>query len=380
MEYRKFDQFEKPVSLFGIGCMRFPTMKENDRTVVDKAEAIRMVRYGIDHGINYIDTAYPYHSGESEFIVGEALKDGYREKVYLATKCPVWLAEKYEDLERLLNEQLQKLQTDSIDFYLLHGLNEKRWDFLMKINAMKFMEKARADGKIKYICFSFHDDAETFRKIIDSYNWDMCQIQMNIMDRDEQATLDGLKYAGEKNIPVVIMEPLKGGKLAKVVPPEVKEIYARSNTKSSPVEWAFRWLYNFPEVAVILSGVSSMEQLQDNLRIFNEAKAHCMNKDDLSLVEQVRQVYLQKIEIPCTGCEYCLPCPQGVAIPRIFNLLNSASMYMDKESSKRQYVNQLMKNENDASRCVECGQCEEACPQKIPIIQKLKESHQFLTK
>ncbi|HEY8422764.1 MAG TPA: aldo/keto reductase [Thermoclostridium sp.] len=377
MEYRKFSNFEKPVSLFGIGCMRLPTVKSGDKTVIDEAEAIKMIRYGIDHGVNYIDTAYMYHDGQSELVVGKALADGYREKVFLATKLPVWLVKESGDFERLLNEQLEKLNTDHIDFYLLHALNKERWKSMNSLNIMDFMEKARASGKIRYICFSFHDDADTFREIIDAYKWDMCQIQLNILDMNEQATVEGLKYAGSKGIPVVIMEPLKGGKLATGVTPEIEAIWNKAKVKRTPVEWAFRWLYNFPEVAVILSGVSNMQQLEDNIRIFSDAKANCMTGEELALVEEVRKVYLSKTKVPCTGCEYCTPCPQGVSIPRIFNLANTAAMYNDLEGCKNSYKN-LIEKQKDAAQCIECAQCEAACPQHIPIIEKLKESHKYL--
>jgi predicted aldo/keto reductase-like oxidoreductase len=379
MEYRKFSKFENPVSLFGIGCMRLPLIKKGGKEEVDEDEAIRMIRYGIDHGVNYIDTAYPYHEGKSEIIVGKALRDGYREKVYLATKLPSWLIKKHSDFERFLNEQLRKLETDHIDFYLLHSLDKKKWNKLHNLGALDFMEKARSQGKIKYICFSFHDDYDTFCQIIDAYDWDMCQIQMNILDVDEQATLKGLKYAASKGIPIVIMEPLKGGRLATSVTSEVEAIWNKADVKRSPVEWAFRWLYNFPEIAVILSGVSSMEQLQDNLRIFSDAKANCMDDFELSLVDQVRDVYLKKTKVHCTGCEYCLPCPQGVSIPRVFNLLNTAAIYNEALQCRNKYQKDFISKNTDASQCVECGQCEEACPQHIPIIDKLKEAHEYLT-
>lgn len=379
MEYRVFSKIEKPVSLFGIGCMRLPVINKGNETVIDEDEAIRMIRYGIDNGVNYIDTAYPYHNGQSEILVGKALADGYREKVFLATKLPVWLVKEYNDFERLLDEQLKKLNTDHIDFYLLHAMNKERWEFVKKLNVFDFMEKARAAGKIKYICFSFHDDYDTFRDMIDGYDWDMCQIQLNIIDMYEQATVEGLKYAGSKGIPVVIMEPLKGGKLATGISPEIEAIWNRATVKRTPVEWAFRWLYNFPEVAVILSGVSNMEQLQDNIRIFSDAKANSMTDEELELVEEVRKVYHSKTKVPCTGCEYCMPCPQGVSIPYIFNLVNTAAMFNETEESMNNYKG-LVDRQNDASRCVECGQCEAVCPQSIPIIEKLKESHQYLSK
>lgn len=248
------------------------------------------------------------------------------------------------------------------------------------MNVLKFMENAKKQGKIRYFSFSFHDKAEVFREIIDSYDWDMCQIQMNIMDMNEQATVEGLKYAGLKNIPVVIMEPLKGGKLANSVNDDISAIWNRAETKRTPVEWAFRWLYNFPEVMTILSGVSTMEQLQDNLRIFADAKANSMSDQELALVDQVREVYLKKTVVPCTGCEYCLPCPQGVRIPGIFSLVNESAMYDDDRGPRNHYNHFYISHKNDASHCVECGQCEAACPQRIPIISKLKESHQFLTR
>lgn len=378
MEYRKFDKFDRPVSLFGIGCMRFPMIQKGDKKEVDEAEAVRMIRYGIDHGVNYIDTAYPYHDGQSEYIVGKALKNGYREKVYLATKSPVWKVKKYDDLESLLDEQLRKLDTDHIDFYLLHALDLERWRKLKELSVMDFMEKAKRQGKIRYIGFSFHDGFDAFREIIDSYDWDMCQIQMNILDMNEQATVEGLKYAGSKKIPVVIMEPLKGGKLASGVNEEIKAIWNRAAVKRTPVEWAFRWLYNFPEIAVILSGVSTMEQLQDNLRIFSDAKPNCMDDEDLELVNQVREVYLRRTKVPCTCCEYCLPCPQGVFIPRVFHLVNTAAMFNEDQECRRQYQQDVMTKKADASQCVECGQCEAACPQHIPIITRLKECHNYL--
>jgi len=377
MEYRTFSKFEKPVSLFGIGCMRLPVINRDNETVINEDEAIKMIRYGIDHGVNYIDTAYGYHNGQSEIVVGKALADGYREKVFLATKLPVWLVKEYSDFERLLNEQLQKLNTDHIDFYLLHALNKERWEFVKKLNVFDFFEKARASGKIKYICFSFHDDYDAFRDIIDGYDWDMCQIQLNILDMHEQATVEGLKYAGSKGIPVVIMEPLKGGRLATSVTPEIEAIWNKASVKRSPVEWAFRWLYNFPEIAVILSGVSNMQQLQDNLRIFSDAKANSMTEEELALVEEVRNVYLSKTKVPCTSCEYCMPCPQGVSIPRIFNIVNTASMFNELEGARNNYRG-LIEKQNDAAQCVECGQCEASCPQKIQIIEKLKECHQYL--
>lgn len=379
MEYRYHSKIKKPLSLFGLGCMRLPTIKKNKITVIDEEQAIQMLRHGIDHGVNYIDTAYNYHGGNSERVVGKALKDGYRAKVFLATKLPSWLVKEANDFERIFNEQLQRLDTDHVDFYLLHSLNKNSWENLKNLGVLDFLKKIRKQGKIKYICFSFHDTLDVFKSIIDSFDWDMCQIQLNIMDMHEQAGVEGLKYAGLKNIPVVIMEPLKGGKLARGITPEIEAIWDQSEIKRTPVEWAFRWLYNFPEVFVILSGVNNLEQLQDNLRIFEDAKANCMTLDEQDLVHKVRAVYLQKTRIQCTGCNYCQPCPQGVLIPEIFNIVNNAFMYNEEAEGQKNYLYNFIKYNKDASQCIECGNCEAACPQNIPIIEKLKESHEYLT-
>jgi len=380
MYYRKFGNLGFEVSTFGMGCMRLPViMSEDGQKKVDEKEAIRMIRYAIDHGVNYIDTAYPYHGGESELIVAKALKDGYREKTKLATKLPVWLVNSYEDFDKLLNEQLSKLEVESIDFYLLHALNKERWEAMKKLNALDFLNKAIKSGKIKYAGFSFHDDLQTFKEIIDAYPWNMCQIQLNILDENYQAGVEGLVYANKKGVPVVIMEPLKGGKLAHQVPSDIKALWDSAETKRSPVEWAFRWLYNFPEVNVILSGVSTMEQLQDNLEIFQDARPNSMTEEEQRLVHRVKELYNSKIKVGCTGCNYCMPCPSGVSIPQIFSIYNEASIYDSFAAASEQY-RKLIAEGKDASQCVECGQCESACPQGIEVIEKLKEAHAALTR
>jgi len=382
MQYRKFGNLGIEVSVFGVGCMRLP-VKENpdgskDYSAIDEQEAIKMIRYAIDHGVNYIDTAYGYHGGNSEIIVGKALKDGYREKVNVATKLPLWHANSYEDFERLLDEQLSKLQIDTVDFYLLHALSKNSWEKARDLKVLDFLDKAVAAGKIKYPGFSFHDELDVFKEIIDSYDWKMCQIQLNILDEHYQAGVEGLKYAGSKGIPVVIMEPLKGGKLASNVPNDVQAMWNTAKIKRSPVEWAFRWLYNFPEVTVILSGVSTMEQLKENLEIFDKAEANSMTDEELEIVAKVKELYMSKIKVNCTRCNYCMPCPNGVLIPRIFGLYNDSAMYETVEEYSKQYRNLIDKGE-DASKCVECGNCESACPQNIEIIEKLKEAHEALT-
>ena len=384
MKYRKFGDLGFDVSTFGVGCMRLPLKVQpdgtTDRTKIDEEEAIKMIRHAIDSGVNYIDTAYPYHGGASELLVAKALKDGYREKVKLATKLPVWLTNSYEDFERILDEQLAKLEVETIDFYLLHSLSKDRWEHIKEMGVLDFLDKAVESGKIKYPGFSFHDDLPVFKDIIDSYDWKMCQIQLNILDENHQAGLEGLRYAGSKGIPVVIMEPLRGGKLAHNVPKDVAELWNQFEVKRSPVEWAFRWLYNFPEVTVILSGVSTMEQLKDNLEIFSkdDAVANSMSNEELKLVKKVQAQYESKIKVGCTACDYCMPCPSGVDIPGTFALYNDFSMFEGSQDYKDRYQS-FIEDGKDASNCVECGQCESECPQHISIIEKLKEAHAALT-
>ena len=382
MEYRKFGNLGFEVSTFGIGCMRLPLEVQADGTTdpskIDEEEAIKMIRHAIDNGVNYLDTAYFYHEGNSELIVAKALKDGYRDRVKIATKLPVWLAKTYEDFEKLLDEQLAKLEVEYIDFYLLHALSKNRWEEIKQLGVLDFLDKAVASGKIKYPGFSFHDELSVFKDIIDSYNWKMCQIQLNILDENYQAGVEGMRYAASKGIPVVIMEPLKGGRLAHSIPQDVKDQWAQSEVKRSPVEWAFRWLYNFPEITVILSGVSTMEQLNDNIDIFSKAAPNSMDCKELELVKKVKELYESKIKVGCTSCNYCMPCPSGVDIPGVFGLYNNYSIYGGLSEFKDKYQD-FIKDNKDASQCVECGQCEPECPQHISIIDKLKEAHEVLT-
>lgn len=389
MEYKRFGNLGFEVSRFGMGCMRLPVIKNNHgQDEIDKSEAIKMIRYAVDNGVRYIDTAYPYHEGQSEIVVGEALKDGYRERVKLATKSPVWLINSEDDFDKYLNEQLEKLGVEYIDFYLLHALDRERWEKLKKLNVFHFIERAKMSGRIKYAGFSFHDELPVFKEIIDSYHWDMCQIQLNILDEFSQAGTAGLKYAGSKGIPVVIMEPLRGGKLGRRIPEEVKQIYSSinlnkdgsaKNLNRSPVEWAFRWLYNYPEVTVILSGVSTMDQLKDNIRIFQSAPSNCMTLEELDVTRRVREFYESRTKVGCTGCRYCMPCPSKVSIPDVFHLYNNSYMFDAFDESSANYKH-LIKEGRDASKCKECGRCQKLCPQGIQIIQKLKEAHNSLSK
>lgn len=368
MVRREMGKTGEKVSALGFGCMRLPTLDSG----IDIPEATRMLRHAIDKGVDYVDTAWGYHNGQSEPFVGEALKDGYREKVNLATKLPSWLIKSHEDMDHYLNEQLKRLQTDVIDFYLLHALNGRFWDNLAKNNVFDFMDRAKRSGRIKHIGFSFHDTLETFKKIVDAYDWEFCQIQYNFLDTDYQAGTDGLNYAAERKMGVIVMEPLRGGKLVRRIPADVRKIWDLAPQKRSPVEWALRWVWNDPAVGVVLSGMSSMEQVEQNLEIAGAALPNSLTSQELSLIARVREIYISRIKINCTACGYCMPCPNNVAIPDSFEVYNDAAMFDDVEGARRSYSN-FFKPENRASMCVECGRCEELCPQKIPIIEKLKE-------
>jgi predicted aldo/keto reductase-like oxidoreductase len=373
MQYRRFGKVDEKVSALGFGCMRLPVLGDGS---INEAEAIKQIRYAIDNGVNYVDTAYGYHDGKSELLVGKALKDGYREKVYLADKNPVWLVKEHEDFSRLLNEQLEKLQTDHIDFYLMHAMNKDRWENIKKHNVFKFIEEAKADGRIKYAGFSFHDKQEVFMDIVDGYDWDFCQIQYNYMDEYNQAGVAGLKRAAEKGMAVVVMEPLLGGKLANVPPKEVKELWDSSSLDRTPAEWAFRWLWNQPEVTVILSGMNSIEMIDENMKTASSALVNSMTDKELEIVNKVKVKYKELTRVDCTACRYCMPCPVGVDIPRNFAMYNQASVYNDWKNCSRGY--NRLEEKQKASACVECGKCETVCPQSLQIREYLKDVHKHL--
>ncbi|EMT39811.1 putative oxidoreductases of the aldo/keto reductase family [Thermoanaerobacter thermohydrosulfuricus WC1] len=369
MQYRQFGKLNIAVSALGFGLMRLPVI-DNDNSKIDEAEAIKMIRYAIDNGVNYIDTAWPYHGGNSEIVAGKALKDGYREKTFLATKLPTWLINEKEDMDKYLNEQLKKLQTDHIDFYLLHALDKNKWENMKKVDALSWAEKKKQEGKIRYIGFSFHDEYPVFQEIVDYYDkWDFCQIQYNYMDIDVQAGEKGLKYAASKGLGVVIMEPIRGGRLANP-PKAVQDIWDTAKVKRTPAEWALQWLWNQPEVSVVLSGMSTFEQLKENIESAKRSGINTLTKEELEIVSKVRNKYKELSPIACTGCNYCMPCPNGVNIPRNFELYNEAHMYNTYEANRRDYENL---GDAKASSCIECGTCESVCPQHLTIIDYLKE-------
>ena len=359
------------VSILGYGCMRLPVIDGNPESI-DEKKAIRLVRYAIDHGVNYIDSAYSYHSGMNEVFLGKALKDGYREKVHLATKLSCKRGNGKEDRDRFLNEQLEKLRTDCIDFYLLHAVKKSYWEKMKKFGVIDFLERARAAGKIKYTGFSFHDEPDVFKEVVDAYPWDLCQIQFNYLDENFQAGIDGLRYAAEKGLAVVIMEPLRGGNLASKIPEDARKVWDRAEVKRTPAEWAFRYLWNYPEISVVLSGMSEMEHLKENLRIAEQGQPNSLSAEEKSLISEVSEIYRSRIKVNCTNCKYCMPCPSGVNIPRNLSYLNDVFMLNDVENAKFQY-GVLLLPEEKAGNCIECGECEEVCPQNIKIRKMLKE-------
>lgn len=370
MKYRRFGSLDWKVSALGFGAMRLPVI-DGDPAKIDEAEATKMMRYAIDHGVNYVDTAYPYHRGNSEIVVGKTLQDGYREKVRLATKMPTWMVKSNEDMDRCLDEQLKKLQTEYIDFYLLHGLRKDRWSSLQDINVLDWAEKALADGRIRHLGFSFHDAYEVFKEIIDAYDgWTLCQIQYNYLDKDYQAGIRGLKYAASKGLAVVIMEPIEGGMLAVNPPAEIQSIWDEAGSDRTLAEWALQWVWNQPEVSVVLSGMSTMEQVIENVESASRSGPGTLMEDELKLISRVSEKYREFGFIGCTGCGYCIPCPEGVAIPDIFSFFNEHSTKRGDRDAQREVVKrygEAIPSESGAKKCAKCGQCEEQCPQQLPI-------------
>jgi len=390
------------VSVLGFGAMRLPTKQVKDdktgeiKNVVEEDEAIKMIRYAIDNGVNYIDTAYPYHGGESEVVVGKALKDGYREKVHLTTKLPMWMVKKTDDFDEFLKQQIKRLQTNP-DIYLFHGLNKERLEKLKNLNLIEKMEQAKAKGLIKHIGFSFHDSYEVFKEIIDFYNWDCCQIQFNYLDIGYQAGTKGLEYAGSKGIAVIIMEPIRGGKLA--IPDDklnskggFKEVLDASKVKRSMADWALQFVWNYQEVSVVLSGMSTMQQVIENIDSANISGVNSLTEDEQNTISRLREVYDKYLVVPCTNCGYCIPCPNDISIPFVFRLLNEVAYW--GESGRQRiafFYNNMAKTQEDveerrskgdeisgaASLCVQCEECLDKCPQQIDIPDFMEKTNEI---
>ena len=387
MKYRKMGSLGWDVSALGFGAMRFP-VDQNSRILVD--EAIRMIRYAIDHGVNYIDTAYTYHGGRSEVILGKALQDGYREKVHLTTKLPIWLVRRKPNFERYFKRQRDRLQSNP-DIYLFHGLNKQRFKKLQDLNLIEDMENAKDSGLIKHIGFSFHDSLDVFKDIIDSYQWDCCQIQLNYLDINYQAGLKGLRYAGEKDIAVIIMEPIRGGKLA--IPdndleskPLIKNVLESSSIQRTMADWALQFLWNQKHVSVVLSGMSTMQQVVENVESASNSGINTLTEPELKAIADLRDAYNKYVVVLCTRCGYCIPCPNGVSIPSVLGVLNEIAYWGNRA---RMGYNQMAKSSEDLERrrasgeevegaatlCSQCGECLEKCPQQIEIPDMMEKAN-----
>ncbi|MFW6030274.1 MAG: aldo/keto reductase [Halanaerobiales bacterium] len=366
MQYRKFGLLDFKVSALGFGAMRFPINNDDKGDIVED-EAIKMMRYAIDNGVNYIDTAWPYHLGNSELVVAKALKDGYREKVKVATKLPSWEIKEEKDMDKYLNKQLEKLDTNCIDFYLFHALNKENWNNLKKHNVYDWLQKVLAEGKIKHIGFSFHGEYEAFEEIIDAYDWDFCQIQYNYLDEDYQAGKKGMEYAYKKGVAVIIMEPLRGGTLAVEPPEEVKEVFNKSKWDRTPADWALQWLWDQKEVSLVLSGMSTMQQVKENIESADKSAVNNFSDEERKIIDTIKDKL--RGPITCTRCGYCMPCPNGVDIPQNFFLYNEAEVYDKKDTNKEAYGK--LDNDKKAESCIKCGLCEPACPQNLYIMDLL---------
>jgi predicted aldo/keto reductase-like oxidoreductase len=379
MQYRDFGRTGWKVSALGFGAMRLPVLGNEPMTKrIDEAEAIRMIRYAVDGGVNYIDTAYAYHEQKGEGLLAKALKDGYKDRVRIATKCPVWLVKKKTDFDRYLGQQLKRLRTDHIDFYLFHALSKKSWEnTVLKYGLLKRAEKAIKDGRIGGIGFSFHDDYEAFKQIVDGYDeWVLAQIQYNYMDTENQAGTKGLRYAASKGLPVVVMEPLLGGRLANP-PKRIRDSFELRGKKVAPYDLALRWIWDQPEVSTVLSGMSTMNQVRRNLRVANGPGVGALRADERKLIERAKKAYREMTLIACTKCNYCMPCPHGVAIPTNFEEYNDAFVHNDLANARRIYE-RFFNAAKRASACKHCKACEKKCPQKLPISDLMTEVHAVL--
>ncbi len=375
MLYRKVPKNGDELSILGFGCMRLPTRDGQ----IDEPRAIAQIRSAIDRGVNYIDTAWPYHAGQSEPLVGKALQEGYRERVKLATKLPSFLVKTREDMDRFLNAQLKKLETDHIDYYLVHTLTGPVWDKMVALGIFEFLDQAKADGRIINAGFSYHGLPEDFNRIVDAYPWEFCQIQYNYLDESYQAGVAGLKYAASKKLAVIIMEPLRGGNLGRPTPPPaIEEIWAKAETIRSPVAWALLWIWNNPEVTVILSGMNEESHIDENLALAGQARPGVLNSSELELVAEAGVTYRRLMKVGCTGCGYCMPCPVDVNIPICFEVFNNFHMFNQPDGARLSYAFRMGGDLTNgvsgyASQCVQCGQCIEKCPQQIKIPDMLSQ-------
>lgn len=373
MEKRKLEKLGIETSLLGYGCMRFPVTADGK---IDEPEAEKLLKKAIDEGVNYIDTAYPYHNGESEGFVGKVLKQYDRSSLYLATKLPVWEVHKLEDVDTIFNEQLTRLQTDYVDFYLMHAMDKERWDKMLSLGVVKKLEEMKEEGKIKYLGFSFHDEYEVFEEIINYRDWDFCQIQLNYMDTEEQAGMRGYELAEKKQVPLVIMEPVKGGSLANFAA-DIADRFHALKPDASIASFALRFVGTLPNIKVVLSGMSTMEQVEDNLKTFNNFEP--LSEAEQTEIADIVKTLRARVQNGCTGCNYCMPCPAGVNIPRNFRAWNTYHMYQNYNMVKGIWERELGDGAQ-AKNCIKCGKCEKVCPQRISIREDLEKVQADLDK
>ena len=371
MNYRKFPAADMDVSLLGFGAMRLPVI-DGDSGKIDEAEATRMIRYAIDNGVNYIDTAYLYHMGQSEIFLSRALADGYREKVLLATKMPFWLLKNPDGMGPMFDEQFEKLKTDRIDMYLMHDVRGSNWDQVRDWKIWDFLARQREAGRIRFIGFSFHGESPAeFKTVLDAYPWDFCQLQVNFMDKDEQAGREGFNHAVSKGVPIVVMEPLKGGKFTDILRPSIQACWESLSSGRTPAEWALRWAANLPGVLTILSGMNTFEQVEENIRVLSDADTGMLSGPELAVFDKLSEEYRKLTPYPCTACKYCMPCTAGIDIPNIMERRNACDVYGKTAKMQFEYDNFVPVK---ASECTACGKCEPLCPQHLEIMRAMREA------
>jgi len=377
MNYRHFEAAGMDVSLLGFGAMRLPVLN-GDATRINEPEAIRLMRHAIDCGVNYIDTAYVYHGKNSEIAVGKALADGYREKVLLATKLPQFLIKGPEEIGAVLDEQLEKLATDHIDMYLVHDIRGSNWSRIKDWKIWDGLVKQREAGKIRFIGFSFHGESPAeLKEVLDEYPWDFCQLQVNYMDHDLQGGIEGYNYAVSKGVPIVVMEPLKGGKLTDIMPPKIQKYWDSLGSDRTPAEWALRWVANLPGVLTILSGMSEMKHVEENLRVLSDADEGMLTDAEQSVISKVAEEYRRLIAYPCTDCKYCMPCAEGIDIPMIMDYRNYYDLYGKTRKMQGEF-DFFVKVKPSA--CIACGKCMPECPQHLDIVSAMRETKDLFEK
>jgi len=380
MQYRQMPKSNDKLSALGFGCMRLPSNGSGGMTSsINTEEAKKQILHAIDNGVNYLDTAWPYHRGMSESFLGDNIlcDKNIRDKVYVATKLPCFIINNANKFDEIFNKQLEKLKVDYIDYYLLHSLDGSAWQKMVNLGIIEWMNKIKAEGKVRYMGFSFHGQHDDFIKIVDGYDFDFTQVQFNILDENYQAGIKGIEYAAKKGLGVIVMEPLRGGSLTGKIPKQVQNIYDTADIKLSPAEWALKWIYNHPQVTLVLSGMNNMNHIDENIKVASETEANSLTKKEKSVIDQVRDAYQELLVIGCTGCSYCMPCPEGIYIPGTLKSLNDFHMF-DKTSARMHHMLYHGISTSDgkphwASSCIECGKCEKKCPQNLDIRGALKQ-------